>query len=99
MAAMAKADGVVDEKEKALLKMASERWSVPWANVELALNAPPDSLFSKLIVKGSSEAESFMRELVQVALADGKIDAKEKKLLEAAAAHLGFGGRLGEFLK
>ena len=99
MAAMAMADGVVDEKEKALLKMASERWSVPWANVELALNAPPTSMFNKLIVKGSSEAESFLRELVQVALADGKIDSREKKMLEAAATHLGLQGRLGEFLK
>lgn len=99
MAAMAKADGVVDAKERALLQMASERWGIPWANVELALNAPTDSLFNKLISKGSAEAESFLRELVQVALADGKIDSKEKKLLEAAAAHLGLQGRLGEFLK
>lgn len=97
MAAMAMADGVVDEKERALLKMASDRWSVPWANVELALNAPPASMFNKLIVKGSSEAESFMRELVAVAMADGKIDSKEKKMLEAAAAHLGV--QLAAFLK
>lgn len=97
MAAMAMADGVVDEKERALLKMASDRWSVPWANVELALNAPPTSMFNKLLVKGSSEAEAFMRELVAVAMADGKIDSKEKKMLEAAAAHLGV--QLTAFLK
>jgi uncharacterized membrane protein YebE (DUF533 family)/rubrerythrin len=99
MAAMAMADGVVDEKERKLLKMASDRWGIPWANVELALNAPVDSLFNKLIVKGSTEAESFLKELVQVALADGKIDSKEKKMLEAAAEHLGLSGRLPEFLK
>ncbi|MBL8910350.1 MAG: TIM44-like domain-containing protein [Archangium sp.] len=99
MAAMAMADGVVDQKERQLLKMASDRWSVPWANVELALNAPANTMFNKLIVKGSSEAESFMRELVNVALADGKIDSREKKMLEAAAAHVGLQGRLGEFLK
>lgn len=99
MAAMAMADGVVDEKERKLLKMASERWGIPWANLELALNAPASSLFNKLMVKGSSEAESFLKELVQVALADGKIDSKEKKMLEAAAAHLGLQGRLDEFLK
>ncbi|MFO0600360.1 MAG: TIM44-like domain-containing protein [Myxococcaceae bacterium] len=99
MAAMATADGVVDEKERALLKMASDRWGVPWANVELALNAPAATMFNKLIVKGSTEAESFLRELVQVAMADGKIDAREKKMLEAAAAHVGLQGRLGEFLK
>ncbi|HEY0880499.1 MAG TPA: hypothetical protein VGD87_03155 [Archangium sp.] len=39
-----------------------------------------------------------MKELVQVALADGKIDSKERKLLEGAALHLGLGGRLSEFL-
>jgi tellurite resistance protein len=99
MAAMAMADGVVDEGERKLLKMASDRWGIPWANIELALNAPAGSLFDKLIVKGSTEAESFLKELVQVAMADGKVDSKEKKMLEAAAAHLGLQGRLGEFLK
>jgi hypothetical protein len=72
---------------------------VPWANIELALNSPATSIFNRLIVKGSSEAESFMRELVQVAMADGKVDSKEKRMLEAAAAHLGLAGRLNEFLK
>ncbi|MDP2271297.1 MAG: TIM44-like domain-containing protein [Archangium sp.] len=99
MATMAMADGVVDESERKLLKMASVRWGIPWANIELALNAPTGSLFEKLIVKGSSEAESFLKELVQVAMADGKVDSKEKKMLEAAASHLGLAGRLGEFLK
>lgn len=99
MAAMAMADGVVDAKERALLKLASDRWGVPWANVELALNAPPNTMFQKLITRGSSEAENFLRELVQVAMADGKIDAREKKMLEQAAAHLGLQGRLPEFLR
>ena len=98
MAAMAMADGVVDESERKLLKMASDRWGIPWANVELALNAPAGSLFDKLIMKGSVEAEAFLKELVAVAMADGKIDSKEKKMLEAAAMHLGLGGRLGEFI-
>jgi tellurite resistance protein len=98
MAVMAKADGVVDAKERELLRMASQRWDIPWSNIELALNASSDSLFNQLIVKGSVEAESFMKELVQVALADGKIDSKERKLLEGAALHLGLGGRLSEFL-
>jgi uncharacterized membrane protein YebE (DUF533 family) len=98
MAAMAASDGVVDAKERQLLKLCAERWSVPWANVELALSSGP-SLFDRLISRGSAEAESFLRELVQMALVDGKIDRKERKLLEAAAGHLGLGGRLDEFLK
>lgn len=97
MAAMAMADGVVDPNERKLLKMASDRWGVPWANVELALNAPANTMFNKLIVKGSTEAEAFLKELVAVALADGKIDSKERKMLEAAAAHVGLEGRLNEF--
>lgn len=99
MAVMAKADGVVDDAERKLLRMASERWNVPWANVELALQSSGDALFGKLIARGSTEAESFMRELVAVAMADGKIDARERKLLGAAATHLGLSGRLQEFLK
>ncbi|MCU0701325.1 MAG: TIM44-like domain-containing protein [Myxococcaceae bacterium] len=98
MAAMAVSDGVVDAKERQLLKLCSERWGVPWANVELALSSGP-SLFDRLISRGSAEAESFLRELVQMALVDGKIDRKERKLLEAAAGHLGLGGRLDEFLR
>lgn len=97
MAAMATSDGVVTESERRLLKMTSERWGVPWANVELALGAPPDALFDKLMPKGSAEAASLLTELVQVALADGKIDSKERKMLEAAAQHLGLGERSHEF--
>lgn len=98
MAAMAMADGVVDQRERQLLKMASDRWGVPWANVELALSAGP-GLFERLMSKGSVEAENFLRELVNVALVDGKIDAKERKLLVAAAEHLGLSHRLEEFLR
>jgi tellurite resistance protein len=98
MAAMARADGVVDAKEKQLLKMASDRWGVPWANVELALNAGP-GLYDKLLSRGSAEAETFLKELVAVALVDGKIDAREKKMLQAAAGHLGLGSRLNELLR
>ena len=83
---------------RALLKMASDRWGVPWANVELALSASTESMFTKLLAKGSAEAEAFLRELLQVAMADGKIDSKERKMLEAAAEHLGLKGRLSEFL-
>lgn len=98
MAIMAKADGKVDARERELLKMASKRWNIPWANIELALEASSESFFNQLMVRGSGEAETFLKELVGVANADGKIDSKERKLLEAAAIHLGLSGRLNEFL-
>ena len=43
-------------------------------------------------LKGTPEAEHFMHELVTMALIDGKIDRSERKMLEAAAQHLGVGG-------
>lgn len=98
MAAMAMSDGVLDQRERQLLKMCSDRWSIPWANVELALNAGP-GLFEKLLQKGSPEAEAFLSQLVQMALVDGRIDCKERQLLEAAAEHLGLTERLPQLLK
>ncbi|MHB8876107.1 MAG: TIM44-like domain-containing protein [Myxococcaceae bacterium] len=98
MAAMAAADGVVDEAERKLLKMCSQRWSVPWKNVELALGAGP-GLFDRLAQKGSPEAEAFFKSLVDMALIDGKIDKSERKLLNQAAAHLGVNAaRVAEML-
>ncbi len=98
MAAMAVSDGAVDSKERSLLKMCSERWGVPWANVELALNAGP-KLFDRLVEKQTPEAEHFLRELVNLAMIDGKIDRKEKRLLEAAAMHLGLSHQLPAMIK
>lgn len=98
MAAVAQADGVVDEQEKKLLAMAAKRWGIAWTSVELALKSPPETLVHRLIVKGSPQADIFMRELVRLAKADGKIDARERKLLEAALLHLGLKATLNDFL-
>jgi hypothetical protein len=97
MAAMAAADGVVDASERKLLRMCSERWSIPWSNVEMALESG-DQLFDRLVPKGSPEAEKFLAALVQMALIDGKIDRKERRLLDSAAEHLGMTEKLGELL-
>jgi tellurite resistance protein len=98
MAAMAAADGVVDAAEMKLLKMCSQRWSVAWANVELALKAGP-ALFDRLVQKGSPEAEVFLKALVDMALIDGKIDRAERKMLNQACEHLGIAPpRLAEML-
>lgn len=87
MAAIAAADGAVDTPERKLLKLCATRWSVPWKNVEMALSSG-SQLFNKLIPRGSPEASVFMRNLVQMALVDGRVDRKERRMLEAAASHL-----------
>lgn len=97
MAALAAADGVIDRRERSLLKMTADRWGISWSSVELALDAGP-GLFEKLMVRGSVEAEVFLRELVAMALVDGKVDMNERKMLAAAASHLGLGSRLDELL-
>jgi tellurite resistance protein len=98
MAALAAADGVVDDKERALLKMCAERWGLPWANVELALNAGP-GLYERLVTKQSPEAEQFLAQLVELALVDGKVDRRERQMLASAALHLGVSDKLPALLK
>ncbi len=97
MAAVAAADGEVNDAEKKLLRLCSDRWGVPWSNVELALNAGTQ-LFDRLIPKATREAEAFLQSIVHMALIDGKIDAAERKMLEAAAVHLGMEQKLQELL-
>ncbi|MDY7232842.1 TIM44-like domain-containing protein [Hyalangium rubrum] len=87
MAAIAAADGTVDAGERKLLKLCATRWNVSWQNVEMALGAGPQ-LFNRLIPRGSPEASVFLRHLVEMAMVDGRVDRKERRLLEAAAAHL-----------
>jgi tellurite resistance protein len=87
MASIAAADGAVDEQEKKLLRLCAKRWEVSWKNVEMALSAGPQ-LYNRLIPRGSPEAADFMRHLVEIALVDGRVDRKERRMLEAAASHL-----------
>jgi tellurite resistance protein len=97
MAAMAVADGQVGSGERKMLKLCSERWSVPWQNVEMALNAGPQ-LFDRLVPRGSPEAEVFLRHIVDMALVDGRIDRQERRMLETAATRLGVREKLQAML-
>ncbi len=98
MAAIAAADGEVTAAERKLLKLCSERWGVAWDNVEMALRSGPQ-LFERLVPRGSAEAEVFLRNIVEMALVDGRIDRKERRMLESAAAHLGLQDRLESMLR
>ena len=97
MAAMAAADGTVDDRELRMLKLCAERWGVPFENVEMALKADP-ALFERLVPPPGPGGEVFLRSLVQMALVDGKVDRHERRMLEAAAARLGLTQRLPELL-
>jgi tellurite resistance protein len=97
MAAIAAADGQVGPHERRMLKLCSERWSIPWQNVEMALSSGPQ-LFERLVPRGSPEAEVFLRHIVDMALVDGRIDRQERRMLETAAAQLGVPERLQEML-
>jgi uncharacterized tellurite resistance protein B-like protein len=97
MAAIAAADGQVGPDERKMLKLCSQRWSIPWQNVEMALSSGPQ-LFDRLVPRGSPEAEVFLRHIVDMALVDGRIDRQERRMLETAAAQLGVPERLKEML-
>ena len=97
MAAMAAADGQVDDRERRMLRLCAERWGVPYENVELALSADP-ALFERLVPPPGPGGEAFLRSLVQMALVDGKVDRQERRLLEAAAGRLGLSQKLPELL-
>jgi hypothetical protein len=98
MAAIASADGAVDASERKLLKLCATRWNIPWQNVEMALNSG-EALFGKLLPRGSPEAAVFLRHLVQMALVDGRVDRKERRMLEAAAGHLDLRPQLEAMLR
>jgi uncharacterized tellurite resistance protein B-like protein len=87
MASLAAMDGVMDPAERKLLKLCATRWGVPWQKLEIALHAGAP-LFNRLPERGSLEASLFLSNLVQMALVDGRVDRKERQMLQAAAAHL-----------
>ncbi len=100
MAALAASDGEVDTKERALLRMCAERWGIAWSQVELALSADAEQLFGRLLLsKATPEAERFLQQLVEIAQVDGRIDRRERKMLESAAGHLGLSERLRSLLQ
>jgi uncharacterized tellurite resistance protein B-like protein len=97
MAAMAAADGTVDDRERRMLRLCAERWGVPYENVEMALKADP-ALFERLVPPPGPAGEAFLRSLVQMALVDGTVDRQERRMLESAAARLGLAQKLPELL-
>ena len=86
MAVIAAADGVVTAQERRLLKKCSKRWGVPFATVEPILKAGAAALQA---LGPPENPQRFMMGLVAAALVDGKVDRKERMLLDGVAHNMG----------
>ncbi len=86
MAAVMAADGVVEPRERKLLKAMSKRWRVPYAQVEPILmgrQAAPDAAPTSDQEKGL-----FLLGLVLAALVDGRVDVRERRMIHGVAASM-----------
>ena len=79
MAAMIAVDGEVTRSERRLLEMVARRWGIPREAIEAyASGAPP------VTAVAIAQPAWFLGGLVAAALADGKIDSRERAMLERA---------------
>ena len=86
MAAVMAADGVVEPRERKLLRSMSKRWRVPYVRVEPILmgrQAAPDAAPTNDQEKGL-----FLLGLVLAALVDGRVDARERRMIHGVAASM-----------
>jgi predicted lipid-binding transport protein (Tim44 family) len=99
MVAIVKADGVVEPQELRLLRDCALRWHIPWPTVEQLLSEPVDETFADLVPQSPAQAPAFVEQLVEAARVDGRIDRRERQLIERAAAKLGLdSGAVDELL-
>jgi len=86
MAVIAAADGVVTAEERRLLRRCSRRWGVPFSTIEPILRTGAAALPT---LGASENPQRFLMGLVAAALVDGKVDGRERRLLEGVAHNLG----------
>jgi tellurite resistance protein len=82
MAQLMASDGAIDRKERRLLQMCATRWSIAPDEVERVLANPPQGDYGSAL--GVAAPEWFLAGLVAAAMADGRIDGRERALLEHA---------------
>jgi uncharacterized tellurite resistance protein B-like protein len=82
MAQIMAADGSIDRRERRLLQMCASRWGIAPEDVDDVLASPPQGDYGAQL--GVQAPEWFLAGLVAAALADGRIDARERTLLEHA---------------
>jgi AcrR family transcriptional regulator len=86
LAAMARADGEVEESERRLLKGCARRWAVPWHEVEVLLDSATGPQLEGLEGFDGTMRRALFDELERVLRADGRLDRKEQLLLETVRA-------------
>ena len=87
MAQLMASDGAIDRHERRLLQTCALRWSIPQEEVERVLANPPQGDYGGAL--GVATPQWFLAGLVAAAMADGRIDARERALLEKACDALG----------
>jgi uncharacterized membrane protein YebE (DUF533 family) len=88
MAAVVMADGQITKAERKLLAAASKRWQVPMEVVEPILSGQVDP--GEIATMRPSNPTGFLTGLIAAALIDGRVDAKEEKLLLGVGRNLSF---------
>jgi hypothetical protein len=83
MAQVMARDGVLERRERNLLRMCAQRWGIPEEVVKGLLSSPPPGDVSTVT---SSSPQWFLAGLVAAALADGRIDRSERTMLEQVTA-------------
>lgn len=86
MAAVMASDGNLDAKEKKLLRLCAQRWSVPQDFVAQVIGNPRP-IYSNALQ--SQSPQWFLAGLVTAAMMDGKIDSHEQAMLQNACGALG----------
>ena len=86
MAAVMASDGNLDPKEKKLLRLCAQRWSVPQDFVAQVMGNPRP-IYANMLT--SQSPQWFLAGLVTAAMMDGKIDSHEQAMLQNACSTLG----------
>jgi predicted lipid-binding transport protein (Tim44 family)/uncharacterized tellurite resistance protein B-like protein/uncharacterized Zn finger protein (UPF0148 family) len=85
MAACMASDGRLGKAEKKLLRMCAQRWSLPEDMVVQVFASPSLAQAAPIAV---SQPQYFLAGLVSAAMADGKVDPSERRMLERVCVAL-----------
>jgi tellurite resistance protein len=83
------ADGQIDERERKMIHRLAQRRRVPLEDVDTMLNA---ALHKDIDIEepgSKEEAKVWLSAMISAAMADGKVDGSESRLLQAAGTRAG----------